>query len=149
LGFTHSTIREGILNSLTDGLKRLLIRNAIDYLEKHCTSICLTCGSGRADSPFLVQEEDGLAKIIKNRQQHAFVDIVKMAALKEIDNTIKQLSRLPNSPHKLHSTTSANVPLESTIVTKENGTTNENNRYFFFSVKKAETSMRSVNKYSY
>ena len=47
LSFTHSTIREGILNSLTDGLKRTLIRNAIDYLEKHCTIICLTCAAGK------------------------------------------------------------------------------------------------------
>ena len=90
------------------------------------------CSWEEADSPFLVQEEDGLAKIIKNRQQHAFVDIVKMAALKEIDNTIKQLSRLSNTPYKLLSTTSANVPLESKIITKENGTTKENNRYLFF-----------------
>jgi hypothetical protein len=129
MAFAHSTIRDGITNSLTDSLKRLLTRNAIEYLEKHCTIICLSCGAGRTDSPFLVQEEDGLAKIIKNRQQHALVDIVKMAALKEIDNTIKQLSRLPNSSHKMHSSTSVTVPMESTIVTKENGISDENNRY--------------------
>jgi hypothetical protein len=102
MAFTHSAIREGIYNSLTDGLKRLLTRNAIDYLEKHCTIVCLICGANRIDSPFLVNEYDGLTKIIKNRQQYAFVDIVKIAALKEIDNTIKQLTRLINSPDKLN-----------------------------------------------
>ena len=39
MAFTHSTIREGIYNSLTDGLKRSLIRNAIDYLEKQCNVV--------------------------------------------------------------------------------------------------------------
>ena len=53
MAFTHATIREGIYNSLTDGLKRLLTRNAIDYLEKQCPIVCLTCGAGRNDSPFL------------------------------------------------------------------------------------------------
>jgi len=113
MAFTHSTIREGIYNSLTDGLKRLLTRNAIDYLEKQCTIVCLTCGANRNDSPFLVHDHDGLAKIIKNRQQHAFVDIVKIAALKEIDNTIKQLSRLTNSPDKLQSNKSSKNFFES------------------------------------
>lgn len=98
MAFTHSTIREGIYNSLTDGLKRQLIRNAIDYLEKQCPIVCLTCGASRTDSPFLVHDQDGLAKIMKNRQQHALVDIVQIAALKEIDNTIKQLADALNRP---------------------------------------------------
>ncbi|CAF4449315.1 unnamed protein product, partial [Adineta steineri] len=45
MAFTHSTIREGINNSLTDGLKRSLTRNAIEYLEKQSTILCLTCGA--------------------------------------------------------------------------------------------------------
>jgi hypothetical protein len=116
MAFTHSTIREGIYNSLTDGLKRLLTRNAIDYLEKHCSIVCLPCGASRNDSPFLVHEHDGLAKIIQNRQQHAFVDIVKMAALKEIDNAIKELSRLSNSPIRQRSSTLSKMLPESTTV---------------------------------
>jgi hypothetical protein len=129
MAFTHSTIREGIYNSLTDDLKRLLTRNAIDYLEKQCTIVCLTCGACRSDSPFLVHEHDGLAKIIKNRQQHALADIVKVAALKEIDTTIKQLSRLINSPVRACSNTSANMFLESTSVPNTYRKTNETNRY--------------------
>ena len=106
MAFTHSTIREGIYNSLTDVLKRLLIRNAIDYLERQCTIVCLTCGACRNDSPFLVQDQDGLAKLMKNSQQHALVDIVQIAALKEIDKTIKQLADALNRPR---SNTSSNA----------------------------------------
>ena len=122
MAFTHATIREGIYNSLTDCLKRLLTRNAIDYLEKQCSIVCLTCGAGRNDSPFLVDEQDGLAKIIKNRQQHAFVDIVKMAALKEIDNTIKELSRLWSSSLRTRSrsNTASKMVQESTPTHERN-----------------------------
>jgi hypothetical protein len=127
MGFTHATIREGIYNSLTDGLKRLLTRNAIDYLEKQCTIVCLTCGANRSDSPFLVHDHDGLAKIIKNRQQHALVDIVKIAALKEIDNTIKQVSRLTNSPDKLQSNKLSKNFFESISVPNANVPVNGTN----------------------
>ena len=59
--------------------------------------------------------EDGLAKIIKNRQQHAFADIVKMAALKEIDNTIKELTRLSNASLRARSrsNTASKMAMES------------------------------------
>ena len=97
MAFTHSTIREGIYNSLTDGLKRSLIRNAIDYLEKQCNVVCLTCGARRNDTPFLIHDQDGLSKMMKNNRQHALVDIVRMAALKEIDTTIKLLAKLSDS----------------------------------------------------
>jgi hypothetical protein len=115
MAFAHVSIREGIYNSLTDSLKRLLTRNAIDYLEKQCTIICLTCGP-RNDNPFFVQKQDDLTRIIKNNHQHAFVDIVKMAALKEIDNTIKQLIKIRslNSRTQQRSNTSSNIPLEPT-----------------------------------
>lgn len=94
MAFTHSTIREGIYNSLTDSLRRLIIRNAIDYLERISHIACLTCSANRYDYPFLVHDRDGLAKIIQNsKQQCAFVDIVRLAALKEIDNQIKQITR--------------------------------------------------------
>ena len=90
MAFTHVSIREGIYNSLTDSLKRLLIRNAIDYLEKQCTIVCVSCGP-RNDNPFFVQKQNSdLTLTIKTNHQHAFVDIVKMAGLKEIDNAIKQ-----------------------------------------------------------
>jgi hypothetical protein len=129
MAFTHSTIREGVYNSLTDGLKRVLIRSAIEYLEKQCTIVCLTCGASRNDTPFLVHENDGLAKYIKNRQQHALVDIVKMAALKEIDDTIKQISRVVKSPVRLRSNTSTQTQPESTPMPNENVTSDNNNRY--------------------
>jgi hypothetical protein len=129
MAFTHATIREGIYNSLTDGLKRLLTRNAIDYLEKQCTIVCLTCGANKTDSPFLVNQHDGLAKFIKNRQQHALVDIVKIAALKEIDNTIKELSRLTNFPIGIPADTPSKMLLESTSVPNDNGIIHEINRY--------------------
>ncbi len=128
MAFTHSTIREGIVNSLTDGLKRLLTRNAIDYLERNCTVTCLTCGANKSDSPFLINEHDGLAKSIKNRQQHAFVDIVKIAALKEIDDTIKQLSRIPNSPEKARASVVPKILLESASVPNGHETSEETNR---------------------
>ena len=97
MAFTHSAIRKGIYNSLTDGLKRLLTRNAIEYLEKQCIISCLTCAESKDESPFLVYGHDGLAKIIRNRQQqNAFVDMVKTAALQKIDKIIKNLSRLTN-----------------------------------------------------
>ena len=113
MAFTHVSIREGIYNSLTDTLKRILIRNAIDYLEKQCTIVCLTCGP-RNDLPYFVQKDDDLTRIIKSSHQHAFVDIVKMAALKEIDNTIKHLIKIRslNIRMKQRSNTSTNCPPE-------------------------------------
>ena len=114
MAFAHVSIREGIYNSLTDSLKRSLTRNAIDYLEKQCTIVCSTCGPLN-DNPFFVQKHDGLTRVIKTSHQHTFVDIVKMAALKEIDNTIKQSIRLRsmNSPSKRRSNTSSILPPES------------------------------------
>lgn len=115
LAFTHSTIREGIYNSLTDSLKRSLIRNAIDYLERHATVVCLTCGANRHESPVLVHNDDGLAKIVQNRQQHAFVDIVRMAALKEIDDVIRDLAHAADSlgkPSTTQLTESPSIPSE-------------------------------------
>lgn len=111
MAFAHVSIREGIYNTLTDSLKRSLTRNAIDYLEKQCIVVCLTCGP-RNDSPFFVQKHDGLARVIKTRHQHTFVDIVKMAALKEIDTTIKHSIRVRSmsSPAKPRSNTSTNLP---------------------------------------
>jgi hypothetical protein len=128
MAFTHSSIREGIYNSLTDGLKRILTRNAIDYLEKQCTIVCLTCGS-RNDNPFFVKKQDDLTRIIKTNHQHAFVDIVKMAALREIDNTIKQLIKIRSSSSqtKQRSNTSSNLPIETTTATIGNLNRNENN----------------------
>ncbi|CAF3399020.1 unnamed protein product [Rotaria sp. Silwood1] len=126
MAFTHSTIREGIYNSLTDGLKRLLTRNAIDYLENQCTIGCLTCTTNKNDSPFLVDEQDGLAKIIKNSQQHALVDIVKMAALKEIDNTIKKLSNINDSPRYSHTKRMSYIIPELCTESNENETINKN-----------------------
>ena len=96
-------------------LKRLVTRNAIDYLEKQCTIVCRTCAP-RNDSPFFVQEQNDLTSIIKANHQHAFVDIVKMAALKEIDNTIKYLVKIRslNIRTKQRSNTSSNIPPEPT-----------------------------------
>ncbi|CAF4723407.1 unnamed protein product, partial [Rotaria socialis] len=110
MAFTHVSIRDGIYNSLTDSLKRTIIRNAIDYLEKQCRIICLTCGS-RNDIPFFVQKQDGLTRTIKTSNQHAFVDIVKMVALREIDHVIKQSIKLRslNAPGKPRSNTSVNM----------------------------------------
>ncbi|CAF1138106.1 unnamed protein product [Adineta steineri] len=127
MAFTHSTIREGINNSLTDGLKRSLTRNAIEYLEKQSTILCLTCGAGKNDSPFLVLEQDGLAKFLKNRQQPAFVDIVKMAALKEIDDAIKNISRTIDSPSRTRSNTGVNEPIQSFSVPNANEVVDEEN----------------------
>ncbi|CAF1469127.1 unnamed protein product [Rotaria sordida] len=129
MAFTHSTIREGIYNSLTDGLKRLLTRNAIDYLEKQCNVVCLTCAANKNDSPFLVDEHNGLTKIIKISQQHAFVDIVKMAALKEIDNTIKKLSNLNDSPRYSRSKRLSHAVHESDTELNENEMINENKSF--------------------
>ena len=120
MAFVHSQTREGIYNSLTDSLKRLLTRNAIDYLEKQCTIVCLTCGNGRHDSPFLVHEQDGLAKIIKNRQQHAFIDIVQIAALSEINNTIKQVTRPASSMMRQQSAFPSKIRVESKEEADEN-----------------------------
>jgi hypothetical protein len=129
MAFTRSTIREGIYNSLTDSLKRLLTRNAINYLETNSIVVCLTCGLNRKnDSPFLVHEHDGLAKIIKYRQQYDFIDIHKIAALKEIDNTIKELSCITNSSVKQHPTKSK-IFLETISATSDNQIINEINRY--------------------
>jgi len=125
MAFTHSSIREGIYNSLTDGLKRLLTRNAIDYLEKHCQIRCSTCRLSKYDSPFLVQHQNDLTKMIKARQQHALVDIVKMAALKEIDNTIKDLTKLSNSPVRTRSNTGKMLE-ESIFERKQSNSTKEN-----------------------
>ena len=113
MAFTHVSIQEGIYNSLTDGLKRILIRNAIDYLEKQCTIVCLTCGP-RNDIPYFVQKHDDLTRMIKSNHQHAFVDIVKMAALKEIDDTIKHMIKIRslNIRMKQRSNTSSNLPPE-------------------------------------
>lgn len=126
MAFAHATIREGVYKSLTDGLKRLLTRNAIDYLEKQCVIVCSTCAAYKNDCPFLVNEEDGLAKIIKNSEQHALVDIVKLAALKQISNTIKALSNVPNSPTPRLSMASSHIvnlnnspPNENTILIDE------------------------------
>jgi hypothetical protein len=118
MAFTHVSIREGIYNSLTDSLKRLVTRNAIDYLEKQCTIVCRTCGP-RNDNPFFIQKQDDLTRIIKTNHQHAFVDIVKMAALKEIDNTIKHLIKIRslNIRTKKRSNTASNLPAESTTST--------------------------------
>ncbi|CAF3446271.1 unnamed protein product [Rotaria socialis] len=121
MAFSHSTIREGIYNSLTDGLKRLLTRNAIDYLEKQRIIVCLTCATSKNDSPFLINEEDGLAEIIRKSQQHALVDIVKMAALKEIDNAIKNLSNLANGSPRQHSNRLSFVPSDIRAIPNENG----------------------------
>ncbi|CAF4632879.1 unnamed protein product [Rotaria sp. Silwood1] len=125
--FTHVSIREGIYNSLTDSLKRILIRNAIDYIEKQCTILCLTCGP-RNDNPFFVQKQDDLTRNIKTTNQHAFVDIVKMVALKEIDNTIKQSMRLRSmsSPVKPRSNTSAHLQKESITTLIGNSNKNDN-----------------------
>ena len=130
MAFSHVSIREGIYNSLTDSLKRILIRNAIDYLEKQCTIICSTCGP-RNENPFLVQKQDGLTRSIKTIQQHAFVDIVKMAALKEIDNSIKQLVKLrsANSPRKARSSTSSNLPPDPATAPPGDSSRKENKRY--------------------
>ncbi|CAF4030209.1 unnamed protein product, partial [Rotaria magnacalcarata] len=125
MAFSHSTIREGIYNSLTDGLKRVLTRNAIDYLEKQCTIVCLTCATSKNDSPFLINEEDGLAEIIRKSQQHALVDIVKMAALKEIDNAIKNLSNLVDGSPRELSKRSSFVPSDICTILTENGPIHE------------------------
>ena len=116
MAFTHVSIREGIYNSLTDSLKRLLTRNAIDFLEKQCAIVCLTCGP-RSENPFYVQKHDGLTRVIETSQQHTFVDIVKIAALKEIDNTIKQSIKLPamDSPTRPRANTSTNLPNEPIV----------------------------------
>ncbi|UJR09615.1 hypothetical protein I4U23_013849 [Adineta vaga] len=128
IAFAHVSIREGIYNSLTDSLKRTLTRHAIDYLEKQCTIICSTCGP-RNDIPFFVQKQDGLTKIIKTSQQHAFVDIVKIAALKEIDNAIKQSIRLGslNVLRKPRSNTSSNIPPEPITAPAGNTRVDEHN----------------------
>lgn len=130
MAFTHVSIREGIYNSLTDSLKRTLIRNAIDYLEKQCTIICLTCGP-RNDNPFFVQKQDDLTQSIKTMHQPAFVDIVKMAALREIDNIIKQSVKLRSmsSPAKPRSNTSANIQPGSAAVVGGIAGRNDNKRY--------------------
>ena len=127
MAFTHSTIREGIYNSLTDGLKRLLMRNAIDYLEKHCAIVCLTCGASHNESPFLVHEQDGLGEMIRNRQHHALVDIVKIAALKEIDNMIKELAQLSSSPTRLRSSPLSKTFSESMPMDEERPTEHQLN----------------------
>lgn len=123
MAFTHSTIREGIFNSLTDGLKRLLTRNAIEYLEKHCTIVCLPCGASQNESPLLVHEQDGLGELIRNRQHHALVDIVKIAALKEIDNIIKELAHVSSSPTRLRSDPLSKTFSESISIAEERTTT--------------------------
>ncbi|CAF1455405.1 unnamed protein product, partial [Adineta steineri] len=127
IAFTHVSIREGIYNSLTDSLKRTLTRNAIDYLEKQCTIVCSTCAP-RNDIPFVVQKQDGLTRIIKTSQQRGFVDIVKIAALREIDNTIKQAMRLRSmsSPIKPRSNTSTNLSPEQNTTLTGNLDRNEN-----------------------
>ncbi len=127
MAFTHASIREGIYNSLPDNLKRILTRYAIDYLEKQCTIVCLTCGP-RNDNPFFVQKQDDLTRIIKTNHQHAFVDIVKIAALKEIDNKIKELIKIRslNSRTKPRSNTSSNVPLEPVTAPIENSNVIDN-----------------------
>ncbi|CAF1403209.1 unnamed protein product, partial [Rotaria sordida] len=127
MAFTHISIRDGIYNSLTDSLKRILIRNAIDYLEKHCTIVCLTCGP-RNNNPYFVQKQDSLTRSIKTSNQHAFVDIVKMVALKEIDNTIKQSMKLRSmsSPVKPRSNTSANLQKESIMTLNKNSNKSSN-----------------------
>ncbi len=130
MAFAHVSIREGIYNSLTDSLKRTLTRNAIDYLENQCTVACLTCGP-RNDNPFFVQKQNDLTRMIKTSQQHAFVDIVKMAALKEIDNNIKQSTRIRSvsSPIKPRSSTSITLTPEPTTAANGNSSRNETKRY--------------------
>ena len=132
MAFTHSTIREGIYNSLTDNLKRPLIRNAIVYLEKQCTIMCLTCGLNKTESPFLVDEQDSLEKMIRNNQQHAFIDIVKMAALKEIDNAIKNLSTMTNFSTEQRSIVTSRTVSKPSTTLEENETTDNIERYMFF-----------------
>ncbi|CAF4327048.1 unnamed protein product, partial [Rotaria sordida] len=68
-----------------------------------------------------------LTRSIKTSNQHAFVDIVKMVALKEIDNTIKQSMKLRSmsSPVKPRSNTSANLQKESIMTLNKNS----NKRY--------------------
>jgi hypothetical protein len=130
MAFAHVSIREGIYNSLTDSLKRTLTRSAIDYLEKQCSIVCSTCGP-RNENPFFVQKQDGLTRIIKTSQQIAFVDIVKIAALREIDNRIKQSIRLRSmsSPTKPRSNTSTNSRLDPITAPAGNLNRNENTRY--------------------
>jgi hypothetical protein len=130
MAFAHVSIRDGIYNSLTDSLKRILTRNAIDYLEKQCTIACLTCGP-RNENPFFVQKQNDLTRIIKTNHQHTFVDIVKMAALKEIDNAIKQSTRMRSmsSPIKPRSNTSINLSPELLAAPIGNSSRNENKRY--------------------
>ncbi|UJR36481.1 hypothetical protein I4U23_029204 [Adineta vaga] len=140
MAFTHSTIREGIYNSLTDGLKRSLIRNAIEYLEKQSKIVCLPCGSSKNESPFLVHEHVGLAKSIKNRQQPAFADIVKSVALKEIDDVIKQIWKRIDSTVKPRSNTSQKRRIEflsmpnGDLSSNENKSTNNHQTKRFYSI---------------
>ncbi|CAF1635748.1 unnamed protein product [Adineta ricciae] len=128
MAFTHVSIREGIYNSLTDSLKRSITRNAIDYLEKQCTIVCSTCGP-RNDIPFFVRKQDGLTKVIKTSQQHGFVDIVKLAALREIDNAIKQSIRFgaAHAQRKPRSNTSSNPPPEPITAPAGNSNTTAQN----------------------
>ncbi|CAF1266885.1 unnamed protein product [Adineta ricciae] len=130
MAFTHSTVREGIYNSLTDTLKRTLTRNAIDYLEKQATIVCSACGRSKNESPFLVYEHIGLAKFIKNRQQPAFADIVKLAALKEIDDIIKQISKQIESSERAQS----GRPMESMSVPNANSSVNNEKTKRWFSI---------------
>lgn len=129
IAFTHASIREGIYNSLTDSLKRTLTRNAIDYLEKQCTIVCSTCGP-RNDIPFFVQKQDGLTRTISSSQQHAFVDIVKIAALREIDQAIKQSNRVYpiRLTTKPRSNTSTNGPPEPSSIATGRSNNNERHR---------------------
>jgi len=113
MAFSHVSIRDGIYNSLMENLKRLLTRNAIDYLENQCSILCFTCAP-RNDNPFFVQKQDDLTRRMKSHSQHAFIDIVRLAALKDIDNNIKHIIRIRslNIRTKLRSNTSSNLPTE-------------------------------------
>ena len=130
MAFTHVSIREGIYNSLTDSLKRILTRNAIDYLEKQCTVVCLTCGT-RNDNPFFVQKQDDLTRTIKTSQQNGFVDVVKMAELREIENRLKQFIKIRSmsSPTKSNLNKSTDSSRASAVDLIEKSNTNENQRY--------------------
>jgi hypothetical protein len=113
--FTHSIIREGIYNALPVTLKRMLTRNIIDYLEKQCAIVCFTCGNGKYDRPFLIYQQDSLRKMIQNRQQYHYFDIVQTAALNEIDNIIKQLVRLPTYPIRQQSVIPSKTVIDQNI----------------------------------
>jgi hypothetical protein len=95
MAFTHQSIREGILHSLTDSLKRMLTCHAIDYLEQQCTIVCRTCRSTNDEYPFFISKYDNRTLMIERTTcQTRFVDVVQMAALNDIDRVIKQMNKV-------------------------------------------------------